>query len=769
MLASGSKSEPEDAFRSGSRMLAKSSPTTPSFEMNFPPGELDALRMAMTGQWDPQSNEALSVGGSSGEKDKGRKRNVLRRKSSARTAASATAVPLSTSPQAKPVVGSSRAFLSRSASASATPLSIGRKKEPMNGSSRVGPIIESLYVPASGHSSRGSSPRPGPTTPRQPEKPSIDAPTEDKPSGGSMTPARALIEAYKRREKEADGRRLLIEREKEKERERAMAASQPPLTPRSKSLPRGRERRNSNNSGPSWCMGKDGSSRGHGEEEEKSPSPYYTVFGSESSTQLAEESWARYTKEQFGSPNTPGAQSQWTHISTGETQAGKKSLGRKLSRKISGKFRRGDEEKEKDEDAGREEGGKLRKSADMKREKSKSRPPRLSLGDTARNDVDLGELGLETSKFPPESPSHRGGGTLWRLVKKISVGGLREKAQPVQEDVPPPVPALPKHFQKEASAPPSPPTTSPPVSAGLKQASKSRPSTTASSSSDLSSVKFQRNLSLSSSSSFQDDVPPVPPKNLGYHATQDVEHTRKSSDASTQPSMDRWTMARTPSAELLSLPAPPRKSKPAKRESKTEHVEEPSRRRGNSLTSAAKTQRGPLPVSSSSSPVASILSANPTTIAPPPRPMRSSQRPPPTGPSISASVDGHGTRRNEVPFPTGRKSESSVPTDTTNHRNSSHSTTSTVRLGRHMHKRSNSFDGGTLTASVLSLSTHRSGSPSSTMMKFRELNPDLGRHVLTEQEKAAKWDDLLRKSDKAGGTLHIGGFSGRLASDRLKF
>jgi len=440
-------------------------------------------------------------------------------------------------------------------------------------------------------------------------------------------------------------------------------------------------------------------------------------------------------------------------------------LGRTLSRKISGKFRRGDEE----DDA---EVGKLRKSADMKRDKSKSRPPRLSLGDTARHDIDSVEPGLETSKLTPESPSHRGGGTLWRLVKKISVGGLREKAQ--TDDVPPPVPALPRHFQKDPSAPPSPPTTSPPVSAGLKPVSKSRPSTTASSSSDLSSVKFHRNQSLSSSSSFQDEAPPVPSKNLGYRTTQDSEHVvRASPDSAVRPSMDRrtpsmdrWTMARTPSAELLSLPVPPRKAKPAKPESKTESpVEEPNGRGRQSLTPSGNSKASPIaPSPTNSSPVASIISANAT--VPPPRPMRSSQRPPPP---VSASVDGHATRRNEIPFPVGRKSESSVPTDSVSHRNSSHSTTSTVRLGRHMHKRSSSFDGGTLSASVLSLSTHRSGSPSSTMMKFRELNPDLGRHVLTEQEKAAKWDDLLRKSDKAGGTLHIGGFSGRLASDRLKF
>jgi hypothetical protein len=35
----------------------------------------------------------------------------------------------------------------------------------------------------------------------------------------------------------------------------------------------------------------------------------------------------------------------------------------------------------------------------------------------------------------------------------------------------------------------------------------------------------------------------------------------------------------------------------------------------------------------------------------------------------------------------------------------------------------------------------------------------------SEREKAAKWDDLLERSDRAGGTLHLDGGS-RLLSDR---
>lgn len=51
---------------------------------------------------------------------------------------------------------------------------------------------------------------------------------------------------------------------------------------------------------------------------------------------------------------------------------------------------------------------------------------------------------------------------------------------------------------------------------------------------------------------------------------------------------------------------------------------------------------------------------------------------------------------------------------------------------------------------------------------FRELGSAQGQ-VLTSQEKEDKWDDLLERSARAGGTLHLGAGSSRLASDNLRF
>ena len=55
-------------------------------------------------------------------------------------------------------------------------------------------------------------------------------------------------------------------------------------------------------------------------------------------------------------------------------------------------------------------------------------------------------------------------------------------------------------------------------------------------------------------------------------------------------------------------------------------------------------------------------------------------------------------------------------------------------------------------------------------LRFRKMSSGeepKDRKVLTEKEKADKWDDLLEKSDRAGGTIHIG--NPKLLSDSLRF
>ncbi|KAF8493164.1 hypothetical protein F5888DRAFT_1618180 [Russula emetica] len=51
---------------------------------------------------------------------------------------------------------------------------------------------------------------------------------------------------------------------------------------------------------------------------------------------------------------------------------------------------------------------------------------------------------------------------------------------------------------------------------------------------------------------------------------------------------------------------------------------------------------------------------------------------------------------------------------------------------------------------------------------FRELGTARGQ-AWTSQEKEDKWDDLLERSARAGGTLHLGVGSTHLASDDIRF
>jgi hypothetical protein len=56
------------------------------------------------------------------------------------------------------------------------------------------------------------------------------------------------------------------------------------------------------------------------------------------------------------------------------------------------------------------------------------------------------------------------------------------------------------------------------------------------------------------------------------------------------------------------------------------------------------------------------------------------------------------------------------------------------------------------------------------MFTFRELEDSAGprKYALTEEEKAEKWDDLMERSARAGGTLHLAAGARVLASDGLK-
>ena len=65
-------------------------------------------------------------------------------------------------------------------------------------------------------------------------------------------------------------------------------------------------------------------------------------------------------------------------------------------------------------------------------------------------------------------------------------------------------------------------------------------------------------------------------------------------------------------------------------------------------------------------------------------------------------------------------------------------------------------------SSAASYHGHHHRSP----LRFREMDASPRVH-LSEKEKAAKWDDLLMRSEQAGGTLRVG--ESGLMSDSIRF
>ncbi|KAG6816210.1 hypothetical protein H0H87_007708 [Tephrocybe sp. NHM501043] len=155
-------------------------------------------------------------------------------------------------------------------------------------------------------------------------------------------------------------------------------------------------------------------------------------------------------------------------------------------------------------------------------------------------------------------------------------------------------------------------------------------------------------------------------------------------------------------------------------------------------------------------------------LPPPPRPMRSAYRlnrpasiSTPTSPvngPMSPCTPGPSTSTTVSPLLSGSANDNR------------HSVASTLTItNAHRRQRSSSFLSSTSPPSPHSAPS--STSPPQRAIMFRELgrsNPGL-----TEQEKSARWEDLLERSAQAGGTLHlnVGGRSGEdgLKSDRLRF
>lgn len=385
------------------------------------------------------------------------------------------------------------------------------------------------------------------------------------------------------------------------------------------------------------------------------------------------------------------------------------------------------------------------------------------------------------SHHEESSPS----GKWWKLVKRISTGGLRDKYRP--DDAPPPVPALPQDLRRfaeprttldispksvasreadeqgvllsrfmqsrtslsgvEPSLPAShKPKTSPsrPSTGGHQSSSAPRPSTTTRSSSPVSSDMasssfFHRPHSpRSSTSSFGDGLPSLPKMqslSCGQHIVPPSELDRMAADPSranaesqheprnrsrsrSAPMPER--MSDSPSsASLPSLPLPPRRrtpSAPSTDFSSSPSVPSPGREESGSAASSS------LPLNTLSE--FGTLGHS----GPPPRPRRSEAR---KLPHLVLKQPDSFSHTPATPRPRPPPVEDA---DAAN------------RLSARSYAS---------TAKQVSLWAQSSVSPTSRTQRFREMESP--RHALTEEEKVSRWEALLERSERAGGTLHLGG------------
>ncbi|KAI0675958.1 hypothetical protein C8Q78DRAFT_963658 [Trametes maxima] len=409
-----------------------------------------------------------------------------------------------------------------------------------------------------------------------------------------------------------------------------------------------------------------------------------------------------------------------------------------------------------------------------------------------------------------DRPGEVSPGGMWsKLMKRISsTGALREKYNHGDEP-PPPVPALPQHIPKSAtsrttmeishtangevsengvllrrfmqsrsslsgvrpstaSSKPSSSSSHPSSGTGTagrpstgnttkSRASLSqRPSTNTRSSSPVSSeiassgfFNHNRTPSTRSSfSSFGEELPPMP-KNLGQYIVppgelsrmaKTAEHgtptpsvrTRKTSRSQSAPVNER--VQRSPDDNAVpSLPLPPRR---ATHEGATSPFSASFSTDDVSICNPSGSSHAP--------PLAEFGMKEP-----PPRPKRSSRRMPP--PNVSVPPRSQSMSATMPRSPATPRGPPAVRVD--------------VDLSRSPSTGALSYASTARQVSAVSPSRHSPSqssvtSPSSAVsqkrspLTFRELESP--RQKLSEKEKAAKWEDLLERSARAGGTLRVG-------------
>lgn len=481
-----------------------------------------------------------------------------------------------------------------------------------------------------------------------------------------------------------------------------------------------------------------------------------------------------------------------------------------------------------------------------------------------------------------DEPSPSAGGKIWKLMKRLSTGGLRDKYQ--AQEATPPVPALPegvfqtppKSRPKTQSVPPSPndsklqtsryvrgrssfgdaalmnrntsirgfpspvPSSQPPASGSGKNPSRRRQSVNTRPpspvSSDIPPFKHWQK-SRSSSVSTLDVVPPLPGRILSERILSPSELSKLEQDqaraelpsppstvdshyspAASTPNHHGNTIiiTRNPSfrglpmqagsedsetdgmsaSEFAALPTPPRHHyRP------NPHAVYQQSNGSNSVVGSVSTsptipmfstqdvvnrfhsaKGGATGISRSltspSTPQSPTMSSDEfglvSLVQPPPRPRRSDRRKPLVVDQLittRASSDRDGSHRRKAP----PSISESLPRERTLGLSSGPDGGEGGSYGTFGNSQSKGL--------VEFVKTSRDSSPSPedltfspsihsrSPLRFREVGSEEGggkdRKVLTEKEKADRWHDLLERSDRAGGTIHIG--NAKLPSDSLRF
>lgn len=349
------------------------------------------------------------------------------------------------------------------------------------------------------------------------------------------------------------------------------------------------------------------------------------------------------------------------------------------------------------------------------------------------------------------------GGKLWRLVKRISAGGLRERFQTVNTPVPP-VPAIPKGLLL-------------PPPAMLEEQVL------------IEGHFVDSNTSMSRTSPSGDGHPPIavgtPPVTMRGHdpSSHPPGPSTPSSPQTSEPTSTQFFRSHTPRSSFSSIigtspPAPP--------------VPVPAMARSPSPRTRSRTKS-----SSSSSPVSPSNDERQDSSSPPQMRMRQPSSPDNPTFSVADAVNNFIMRRpslarhqkRHVPtrslprivapspedvgaFP--QRPVRSGPRDAPQQRDR---VDPMLAPGSSGQSRDSHSSGGSTVCEPPGLSPTISAGTSVgavTHLTFREVGSPR-RQAWTSKEKEDRWDDLLERSARAGGTLHLGAGGARLASDDIRF